>query len=136
VVRIDIDYNGRLRTRCIHGPSGSALDTDAPADNEGLGEAFSPTDLLATALGSCMLTTMGILARRKGWAMEGAQVTVQKHMAAQPHRRVAQLVVEFEMPAGLSSDARTMLERAAHTCPVHKSLHPDVSVDTRFRWTD
>ncbi|MGH0037410.1 MAG: OsmC family protein [Myxococcota bacterium] len=134
MVRIDVDYTGQLRTRCIHGPSSSELATDAPTDNQGLGEAFSPTDLLATALGSCMLTTMGILARRKGWNMDGAQAVVEKHMEAQPHRRVARLVVAFEMPAGIPEEARVLLERAAHTCPVHKSLHPEVAVEPRFRW--
>lgn len=136
MVRIDIDYTGELRTRCIHAPSASELVTDAPTDNEGLGLAFSPTDLLATALGSCMLTTMGILARRKGWAIEGASVVVEKHMTANPTRRVGRLAVAFEMPAGIGRDARVMLERAAHTCPVHKSLHPDVEIDVSFRWDD
>jgi putative redox protein len=136
VVRIDIDYTGQLHTRCIHGPSGAEIQTDAPTDNEGRGLSFSPTDMLATALGSCMLTTMGILARRKGWPIEGARATVEKRMAAQPHRRVARLVAVFEMPAGIGAEERVMLERAAHTCPVHKSLHPDVEVDTQFRWGD
>jgi len=135
VVRIDIDYPGQLHTRCVHGPSSSELATDAPRDNEGLGAAFSPTDLLATALGSCMLTTMGILARRKGWAMEGARVSVEDHMAMQPHRRVARLVLDFEMPPALPEEARVLLERAAHTCPVHKSLHPEVVVEASFRWS-
>jgi len=133
MVEIAIRYEGELHTRAKHGPSGSELETDAPKDNEGRGEAFSPTDLLATALGSCMLTVMGILARRKGWAIEGARARVEKHMVVEPVRRIGKLVVEFDMPA-LPESARTMLERAAHTCPVHQSLHPDVELDIRFHW--
>ena len=133
MVEIAIRYEGELHTRAKHGPSGSELETDAPKDNEGRGEAFSPTDLLATALGSCMLTVMAILARRKGWAIEGARARVEKHMVVEPVRRIGKLVVEFDMPA-LPESARTMLERAAHTCPVHQSLHPDVELDIRFHW--
>jgi putative redox protein len=132
VVRIDAVYEGELRTSCRHEPSGAALATDAPKDNEGRGEAFSPTDLLATSLGSCMLTTMGIVARRRGWALEGARAEVEKHMVADPVRRVGRLVVRIAFPPGLPPDARPVLERAALTCPVHKSLHPDVQVDLSF----
>jgi putative redox protein len=134
MVRIDVVYEGDLHTTCRHAPSGAALATDAPKDNEGRGEAFSPTDLLATALGSCMLTTMGIVARRHGWAMEGARAELEKHMAAQPSRRVGGLVVHFAMPRGIPEGARPVLERAALTCPVHRSLHPDVELDIRFDW--
>jgi putative redox protein len=134
-VRIEASYEGELHTTARHGPSGAALATDAPKDNEGRGEAFSPTDLLATALGTCMLTVMGILARRKGWAMEGARVSVDKHMVTDPVRRIGRLVVHFEMPAGIPESARKPLERAAHTCPVHQSLHPDIHLDTTFTWS-
>jgi putative redox protein len=133
MVEIQVLYEGDLHTRCSHGPSGRSLETDAPKDNEGRGESFSPTDLLATALGSCMLTVMGILARRKGWKLDGARARVEKHMVAAPVRRIGKLVVELDLPA-VPDDARAPLERAAHTCPVHKSLHPDVEVDLRFRW--
>ena len=133
-VRIEVQYEGELHTTASHGPSGDKLETDAPKDNEGKGESFSPTDLLATALGTCMLTVMGIVARRKGWEMKGARVTVDKNMVVDPVRRVGHLVVRFEMPAGLPEDARKVLERAAHTCPVHQSLHPDVKVETSFTW--
>jgi putative redox protein len=133
MVEIQVLYEGDLHTRCSHGPSGRTLETDAPKDNEGRGESFSPTDLLATALGSCMLTVMGILARRKGWKLDGARARVEKHMVAAPVRRIGKLVVELDLPA-VPEDARAPLERAAHTCPVHKSLHPDVEVDLRFRW--
>ena len=133
-VRIEASYEGELHTTARHGPSGATLETDAPKDNEGRGEAFSPTDLLATALGSCMLTVMGILARRKGWAMEGARVSVDKHMVTDPVRRIGRLDVHFEMPAGIPEAARKPLERAAHTCPVHQSLHPDTQLDLTFTW--
>jgi putative redox protein len=133
MVEISISYEGELHTRATHGPSQSTLETDAPKDNEGRGEAFSPTDLLATALGSCMLTVMGIFARRKGWPIEGARARVEKHMVVQPVRRVGRLVVEFDMPK-VPEEARPQLERAAHTCPVHQSLHPDVELDIRFHW--
>jgi putative redox protein len=134
-VRIEVRYEGELHTTARHGPSGASLETDAPKDNEGKGESFSPTDLLATALGTCMLTVMGILARRKSWDMKGARVTVDKHMVTDPVRRIGRLEVRFEMPAGIPEEARKLLERAAHTCPVHQSLHPDVKVETTFTWT-
>ena len=133
-VRIEVRYEGELHTVATHGPSGASLATDAPKDNEGKGEAFSPTDLLATALGTCMLTVMGIYARRKGWKLEGARVRVDKEMVADPVRRVGRLALRFEMPAGLPEEARKPLERAAHTCPVHQSLHPDVKIETSFVW--
>ena len=106
-VRIEVRYEGELHTTARHGPSGATLETDAPKDNEGRGEAFSPTDLLATALGSCMLTVMGILARRKGWAIEGARARVEKHMVAQPVCRIGKLVVELDMES-LEQFSRTL----------------------------
>jgi putative redox protein len=133
VVEIQVLYEGDLHTRCSHGPSGRVLETDAPTDNEGRGESFSPTDLLATALGSCMLTVMGIVARRHGWKLDGARARVEKHMVTAPVRRIGRLLVELEMPE-LPESARSALERAAHACPVHESLHPEVEVDLRFRW--
>lgn len=136
MVEIEVAYEGELHTSCTHGPSGSVLSTDAPRDNHGKGETFSPTDLLATALGSCMLTVMGIVARRHDWALEGAGATVEKHMTAQPVRRVGRLVVRFAMPAGLPPESRAVLERAATTCPVHQSLHPEISIDVAFDWPD
>jgi putative redox protein len=133
MVEIDVSYEGDLHTQAVHVPSGSALGTDAPKDNEGLGATFSPTDLLATALGSCVLTTMGIVARRNGWPLEGSVARVVKHMTAQPTRRVGRLELRFALP-DMDDKARTILERAAHTCPVHRSLHPDVEVHFDFAW--
>ena len=134
MVEIGIVYEGSLRTSCEHVPSAARLLTDAPVDNQGRGEAFSPTDLLATALGSCMLTTMGIRAQNEGWVLDGARVRVEKHMESAP-RRVGRLVVEIELPAALEAPMRTTLERVAWGCPVKQSLHPDVELDVRFRYT-
>ncbi|MDX1649461.1 MAG: OsmC family protein [Myxococcota bacterium] len=135
MVEIEIVYEGDLHTAASHGPSRATLATDAPKDNEGRGETFSPTDLLATALGSCVLTTMGIVARRHGWPLEGGRARVEKHMVTGPGRRVARLVVDLALPAAVPEEARPVLERAAHTCPVHRSLHPDVHVELRFGWS-
>ncbi len=129
-------YLGDLRTEIVHGPSGTVIQTDAPVDNHGKGERFSPTDLVAASLGSCMLTIMGIVAQRDGIPLTGATVAVEKHMTATPPRRIARLVVAFTMPAGLTADQRTKLERAAHTCPVTLSLHPDIAQVVTFTWPD
>ncbi|MBW2274589.1 MAG: OsmC family protein [Deltaproteobacteria bacterium] len=133
MVRMDAVYEGDLHTSSRHGPSGAELATDAPVDNQGRGESFSPTDLLVTALGSCMMTIMGIAARDRGWAMEGARVSLEKHMGEAP-RRVARIVVRFDMPGGLPAEARGVLEEAARGCPVCRSLHPDIEIDRCFVW--
>jgi putative redox protein len=133
MVKMEVVYEGDLRTRGHHLPSGMQISTDAPVDNEGRGESHSPTDLLATALGSCMLTIMGILARREGWSLERARVDVEKHMAESP-RRVGRLVLRFEMPKGLPEASRVPLERAARSCPVAQSIHPDIELDIEFDW--
>jgi putative redox protein len=136
MVRIDVTYEGDLHTTARHAPSGAELPTDAPKDNEGRGENFSPTDLVATALGTCMLTTMGIVARRKGIAFDGAKASVEKHMVADPLRRIGKLEVAFDMPAGLGPAERKLLENTAMTCPVHKSLRQDVEIPVEFRYPD
>src|SRR5262245_16624317 len=133
-VTIDIEYEGDLHCRLRHGPSGSEIATDAPADNEGKGETFSPTDLLAAALGSCIMTTMAIYARRKEIDLRGSRVTVSKEMIADPLRRVARLVVDIHMPAAVEQAQRTILENAAHTCPVERSLHPNTKVEMTFSY--
>ena len=136
MVEIEIVYEGALRTTARHNTSGATLSTDAPVDNEGMGERFSPTDLVAAALGTCMLTVMGIVSRRKGLALEGARVRVEKHMVADPVRRIGRLDVTFEMPPGLSAGDRQLLENAARTCPVHQSLHPGIEIPLSFRYPD
>jgi putative redox protein len=134
MVEIRIEYEGDLHCRLEHGPSKSVIVTDAPVDNQGKGAAFSPTDLLAASLGSCVLTTMGIYARRKGIDLSGSRVRVQKEMVADPLRRVGRLVVEIILPESVVAAQRPILENVAHTCPVHKSLHPSVHVDVTFRY--
>ncbi len=132
MVKISIVYEGQLRCALTHEPSGSVIQTDAPKDNMGKGEAFSPTDLVAAALGSCMLTVMGISAARHHIDLKGTSVEVSKEMAASPSRRVGSITVIFHMAPGIPQDKRTMLEAAAHSCPVHKSLHPDVQTPIQF----
>ncbi len=134
MVEIDVVYEGGLRTACAHGPSGTRLHTDAPVDNRGRGESFSPTDLLATALASCMVTTMGIRAEDEGWPFAATRARVEKHMAAGP-RRVVKLVVDLEMPGALDAAARETLEAIAWACPVKQSIHPDIELDVRFAYT-
>jgi len=134
MVEINCAYEGQLHCTAKHGPSGSTLATDAPIDNMGRGEAFSPTDLLATALATCMLTTMAIVADRHKIEIKGATAKVAKIMATQPTRRVGELTVEIHLPPGIAEDQRARLEAAAHACPVHKSLHPDVKIPVTFYW--
>jgi putative redox protein len=133
MVRIDVIYEGELHASSVHLPSQVSLATDAPVDNQGRGESFSPTDLLATSLATCMLTTMGIVAQREGWSIEGASASVEKHMGEEP-RRVARLVVVVEMPGGVPTEAREVLENTARNCPVAKSIHPDVRLDLEIGW--
>lgn len=134
MVEIKIAYQGSLRCQANHGPSGTQLFTDAPADNMGKGESFSPTDLVATALGTCMLTIMGIAAQRMELDLKGTTVTVTKEMVAVPLRRIGKLGVTINVPAELTDEQKHKLEQAALTCPVHKSLHPDVQTPVSFRW--
>jgi uncharacterized OsmC-like protein len=134
MVEMTLVYEGGLHTQARHGPSGATLATDAPVDNQGKGESFSPTDLLATSLASCMLTTMAIVGEREGWRIDGATARVEKHMVLDPRRRVGRLVVELAMPVGLPGEARERLEATARGCPVAASIHPDLEVDLRMRW--
>lgn len=134
MVAIQIEYQGNLHCKAVHGPSGTALTTDAPKDNQGLGESFSPTDLVATALGSCILTVMGIMARTLQIDITGTTAHVEKEMAAAPVRKIRQLSVKIHVPHQVSDDNKLKLERAAHTCPVHQSLHPDVEKPIEFTW--
>ena len=134
MVSIAFEYQGDLHCKAIHGPSGTELSTDAPKDNQGRGESFSPTDLVATAIGTCMLTVMGIMARTLNIDITGTTATVDKEMTAAPPRRIDRLAVKIHVPHALSSEIRQKLERAAHTCPVHKSLHPDVQSPIEFTW--
>lgn len=134
MVTISVVYQGDLRTQATHGPSKSTLITDAPVDNQGKGASFSPTDLVATALATCMLTTMGIVAKRHGWVLDGATAEVEKHMVADPERRIGKLPVTLRVPHEFGEKERTILERTALTCPVHRSLHPKVEIPVTFQW--
>ncbi len=135
-VHISSTYLGELRCESTHGPSQNKLLTDAPADNMGKGEAFSPTDLVATALGTCMATTMGIFAQRHDIDLRGLAVSVEKEMSKDAPRRIAQLTVALHVPLPASHPHREALERAALTCPVHKSLHPDVQIPVKITWQE
>jgi putative redox protein len=134
MVSIQIEYQGELHCRAVHRPSQTVLTTDAPKDNQGRGQSFSPTDLVATALGTCMLTIMGIMARTLNINIEGTTATVEKEMANAPVRMIKRLGVRIHVPHTVDPEDRIKLERAAHTCPVHKSLHPDVEKPVEFTW--
>jgi uncharacterized OsmC-like protein len=134
VTEIKISYQGDLHCRAIHTASGAELQTDAPVDNQGRGENFSPTDLVATALGSCMATIMGIAARRHDVDLTGVEVTVRKIMSQDTPRRIARLEVDYHLPLPADHPKRALLEAAAMSCPVHHSLHPDIEQDIKFHW--
>ncbi len=132
MVKIDIAYEGGLHCRLKHGPSGTEISTDAPKDNMGKGEAFSPTDLVASALGSCMLTTMAIVAARRGIDFGTASCEAIKEMISEPERRIGKIILTIQMPKGLSVENRAILERAALACPVTKSLNPNIEIPLQF----
>jgi putative redox protein len=132
MVRIDVTYQGGLRCEAAHGPSGQKLITDAPVDNHGQGESFSPTDLVATALGTCIATVMGIVAERDKIDLAGLRITVEKEMSAEPPRRIAKLSVRIVMPAGLTEQQKAKLEKVAHACPVHQKLQGKVDMPVEF----
>ena len=129
---IDSRYEGALRCHSSHGPSGSVLETDAPTDNQGKGERFSPTDLVATALSTCILTILGIVAERHDWPLQGTTARVQKTMTPEAPRRIALLEVWISLPAGLSEQQRAVLQRAGESCPVKLSLEGAVPI--RLHW--
>ncbi len=134
MVSISIEYQGDLHCKVVHGPSGTQLTTDAPKDNHGRGESFSPTDLVAAALGSCILSVMGIAARSLKIDINGSTATVNKAMANAPVRRIQALMVSIHVPHRLSDEHKRQLEHAAHRCPVHKSMHPDIEMPIEFTW--
>jgi len=132
VTLIDSTYSGQLRCLASHGPSGTTLETDAPTDNQGQGARFSPTDLVATALSTCMLTIMGIVAERHGWALEGCSARVEKTMSRETPRRIALLTVWVTLPEGLEQQQRALLQRAAETCPVKVSLEGSIPMELHW----
>jgi len=128
-----VTYTGKLRTSCEHIKSGNAMITDAPTDNNGKGEAFSPTDTVATGLASCMLTVMGIKAVNLEVDLINATAEVTKHMSSDP-RRISGIDVVFNLPAQVSDKNQKILEKVANTCPVHYSLHPEIKKKISFHW--
>ena len=134
MVAISLKYEGELRCVSTHEPSVSQIRTDAPRDNAGKGEAFSPTDLVATALGTCMVTTMAIVARRKGSELPPVTAALEKHMSTDSPRRIAKIVVRLTIPLPPAHPDRELLEAAARQCPVHHTLHPEVEREVHFQW--
>jgi putative redox protein len=134
MVEVTARYDGNLYCTANHTDSGATLRTSAPKDNQGEGNGFSPTDLVGTAMGTCMLTIMGLYARRQGFSIDGATVRVLKEMSATPPRRIAKLTVEFTVPATVPAEFRQRFEEAALSCPVHKSMHPDIQMPVTFRY--
>lgn len=128
-------YEGELRTVAEHLRSGSTFETDAPVDNKGKGERFSPSDLVATALGSCMLTIMGMRASEMNVDLKGVKIEIEKIMKQDP-RRIGGINLTFHFPEGveLNDRQRIILQKAADTCPVIYSLHPDIAVNAKFNW--
>jgi uncharacterized OsmC-like protein len=131
----EIIYKGALRTEAKHLQSNTVIETDAPTDNQGKGERFSPTDLLATSLGTCMITTMGIKARNMNVDLNDTKISIKKIMKSDP-RRVGKIEIIFDFPSSFQADdkQKQILENTAYTCPVAISIHPDIEVETIFNW--
>ena len=128
-------YNGALRCNALHEQSKTTIETDAPTDNRGKGERFSPTDLTCTSLGTCLLTTMAIKATDMGIELEGATVGVQKYMSKEPPRRIVRIAVAVHIPPlNLSEKDREILEATGRACPVARSLHPDIEQVITYNW--
>lgn len=136
MVEIRIDYEGQLRCGAKHMPSQRKMETDAPTDNHGRGESFSPTDLLATGLGTCMATVMGIVGKNKDVELRGMRVVVGKEMSDDLPRRIAKLNVEVFMPIPEDHPERRVLQSAALSCPVQHSIHPDIEVPIEWHWQE
>ena len=134
MVQVSVKYTGELHCDATHGPSRAKISTDAPSDNKGKGEAFSPTDMVATSLATCMLTIMGIMARNKEVNIQGATAEITKVMGTEP-RRIIRIEIKFNMPkVGIDEHTQELLQRAAKTCPVAKSIHPDIEQVVEFFW--
>lgn len=133
-VVIDCRYEGDLHCTATHGPSGDRIVTDAPVDNQGKGEHFSPTDLVATSIGVCALTIMGIAARGRGIRIEGSTASVTKEMGALPRRHISKLTAIFRLPAHLDAKERVLMEQAARSCPVQASLGELTTLELVFEY--
>lgn len=128
-----IIYKGDLRCECTHLQSGTVIETDAPTDNRGKGERFSPTDTVCVALATCMITTMGIRAADMNIDLSGARLDVTKHMQAEP-RRIAKIEVVLHLPAGIDEKTQQIFQKIGDNCPVAKSLHPDLEINATYIW--
>ncbi len=126
-------YKGDLRCECTHLQSGTVIETDAPTDNRGQGQRFSPTDTICVALATCMITTMGIRANDMQVNLEGTRIDVTKHMLSDP-RRIGKIEIVLHLPAGIAEKDQMILQKIGDTCPVMKSLHPDLEVVTAYKW--
>lgn len=129
-----VSYEGSLRNKAIHLNSGETVFTDAPLDNHGLAAYFSPTDMVATSLATCMFTIMGIAAQERGWQIEGSSAKVSKTMGSKP-RRIVEIGIRIQLPAALTADQRVVLERAALNCPVAKSLSEEIVQNVSFEYS-
>lgn len=136
MVSINLSYEGQLHCKAVHEPSGKKFTTDAPTDNHGKGESFSPTDLVATALGACYITQMGIIAEQKGMEIKGTKARVEKYMSTDKPRRIAKLSITLDMAAGIPLHWRGLLEAVAKDCPVTKSINPDIEIVLEFNYPD
>jgi putative redox protein len=136
MVQQNITYLGALRCEATHSPSSVHLITDAPTDNQGKGESFSPTDLVVTALATCVITTAGMIAQHENVNLEGTKIYAEKHMSTDSPRRIVKVVLDFSMPNGIPLNFRTKLKATAASCPVKQSIHPDIAVDINFRFPD
>lgn len=134
MVKVTATYEGEKHCEIVHGPSQSKIATDAPKDNNGRGELFSPTDLVAAATGSCILTVMAIMAEKDGVDIQGTYTTVEKEMLLNP-RRIGKLTVNIFMPKTLEASYRKKLENTAHTCPVKKSLNAEIEIPVQFHYS-
>lgn len=134
MTQIKITYEKELSTRCVHLDTGTEITTDAPKDNQGLGRSFSPTDLLAASFGSCVLTLMGIAAKKLGVDIQGTTATVVKQMQTAPFRRIGRIDIEIFSPHHFPLEVIDKLVQAAEKCPVRYSLHPDIEVKYTYHW--
>jgi putative redox protein len=138
MVKITGNYQGELRCEAVHGPSGQTLATDAPKDNLGRGEAFSPTDLLATSLATCIVTTLAIVAKKQGLTIDlaGLKFSVTKEMSTDAPRRVVRLATELWVPLKKTPELAALFEKTARHCPVHVSLSPSIEIPITFHWSE
>jgi putative redox protein len=131
---MNIVYEGDLHCTLTHGPSGDVITTDAPIDNHGKGESFSPTDLMAASIGSCMMTVMAIAAQKQGIELKGTTIEVEKEMVTEPIRRIGRVTIKFNIAPGIDPAKQKLLETAALNCPVSKSLNTNVPVNVEFKY--